>query len=222
MRLSEIIRESTGAIQRKGTAQARVQSSEAYAKALRQLAQVNSRLKRILDCVTAIREKGICTEPLLQEETRDELWESANWCAGSLKESGLTLDMVRLLQTRVDMLEEQLRPAWQAAAQGYAHGAKGYLALIEGFTQDPQQARSLVVRITQAVEQPPSLERVEELVSDVAQAEELTRAFALNPEIEKFLKRVSACQATVADLTPEVMKWLEEKGLSGKLQVRFG
>ena len=40
-------------------------------------------------------------------------------------------------------------------------------------------------------------------------------------EIERFLKKVSAQQATVIDLTPNVLAWLKEKNLTGKLRVRF-
>ena len=45
--------------------------------------------------------------------------------------------------------------------------------------------------------------------------------FSLNPEIEVFLKKVSALQATVADLTPDTLTWLKEKNLTSKLKIRF-
>lgn len=58
-------------------------------------------------------------------------------------------------------------------------------------------------------------------MSDVKEAKEITDSFSLNPVIEAFLKKVSAQQATVADLTPDVIKWLQDKQLLSKLKVRF-
>lgn len=56
---------------------------------------------------------------------------------------------------------------------------------------------------------------------DVVTFEELADEFSLNPEIEVFLKKVSSLQATVADLTPDILTWLKGKNLTSKLKIRF-
>ena len=103
----------------------------------------------------------------------------------------------------------------------YSEGTKGYLSIIGGLSDDPKRARDLADAITKAVEGDPTIKVIESLVSNVHEAKQITDAFSLNPEIENFLKRVSAQQATVADLTPNVHNWLKEKHLTSKLKLRF-
>lgn len=52
---------------------------------------------------------------------------------------------------------------------------------------------------------------MKKLVADVSEAKKIADEFSLNPEIEVFLKKVSSLQATVADLTPDILTWLKGK-----------
>jgi len=88
-------------------------------------------------------------------------------------------------------------------------------------TQDPRKARELGDNITRTVEGALSIGAINKLVADVKEAKDITDSFSLNPAIEAFLKKVSAQQATVADLNDDVMKWLKEKQLLSKLRLRF-
>ena len=62
---------------------------------------------------------------------------------------------------------------------------------------------------------------VQALLTDVSKAKEIIARFSIEPEIEIFLKKVSAQQATVFDLATEVLSWLKNQGLTGKLKVYF-
>ena len=66
-----------------------------------------------------------------------------------------------------------------------------------------------------------SVTSIKKLVADVDEAKRITHGFSLNPEIEAFLQKVSSQQATIVDLTPNVLTWLKEKKLTSKLKVRF-
>ena len=76
-------------------------------------------------------------------------------------------------------------------------------------------------RITKTVDGALTTSNVKQLVEDVAEAKKIADAFSLNPEIATFLKKVSSLQATVVDLTPNVLSWLKEKKLTSKLKIRF-
>lgn len=75
--------------------------------------------------------------------------------------------------------------------------------------------------ITKTVAGEPSIKAVKKLVADVSEAKKIADEFSLNPEIEVFLKKVSSLQATVADLTPDILTWLKGKNLTSKLKIRF-
>ena len=103
----------------------------------------------------------------------------------------------------------------------YSEGSKGYLSMIGGLSNDPKRAKELADNITKTVAGDPSIKAVKSLVSDVAEAKQITDEFSLNPEIENFLKKVSSQRATVFDLSPNILTWLNEKNLTSKLKIRF-
>ena len=110
---------------------------------------------------------------------------------------------------------------WKDSAAKYAEGTKGYLSMIGGLTDDPKHARELADSITKTVDGALTIINIKKLVNDVAEAKEITDAFSLNLEIEAFLRKVSSQQATIVDLTPDVLVWLKDKKLTSKLKIRF-
>lgn len=221
MLLTETVKNCTSAIkQRRATIESK-QNAETYAKALAQLAQATEGIKGTLDCATAMKEKGIVSTPLMDEPTRRELLACINDCGNGVSEMQLTLEAVRLLKSKGDAVATQIKIVWRDAAQKYSDGSKGYLTMIGGLSNDPKRAKELADNITQTVSGDPSIKAVNNLVSDVAEANKIAEGFSLSPTIEHFLKKVSSQQATVADLTTDVIAWLNDKKLMEKLKVRF-
>ena len=93
--------------------------------------------------------------------------------------------------------------------------------MIAGSSPDPKKARELADSIAKAADGDPSMKAIDGLIANVQEAKKITDAFALNLEIEAFLKKVSSQQATVFDLTPNILAWLKEKNLTNKLKLRF-
>lgn len=219
MLLTEIIKNSTSAIQRKRTAQESKQSAEAYAHALTQLNTTSEGLKSTLKCVAALKESKLANQPLISEQIRNDLLECTNNCGQSLFDGSLTSEMVVVLKTKSESFSDQMQSEWKKAAQKYAEGTRSYLSMIAGLSSDPKKANELLGKIKKITDGSLSIDAIDSLVDNVAQAKAITDSFSLNGSIEKFLKKVSAGQATVIDLTPEVQKWLSEKHLSGKLKI---
>lgn len=221
MLLTETIKKSTSAIKKRRAALESKQSAETYAKALAQLAQAVDSIKATLDCTTSMKANGILSAPVIDEQTRTELLECFIACGNGIHDGILSLDAVKLLRSKEDIFATQVKIVWKEASQKYSEGIKGYLSIIGGLSDDPKRARDLADAITRAVEGDPSIKVVESLASNVHEAKQITDAFSLNSEIENFLKKVSAQQATVVDLTPNVLNWLKEKHLTSKLKLRF-
>ena len=221
MLLTETIKNSTSAIKKRRLVIERKQHTESYAKALAQLAQATEAIKGTLDCATAMMDSGIVNAPLMDEHTRNDLIACINDCGNGVSEMKLTMDAVRLLKTKGDIVAGQIKIVWKDAAEKYAEGSSGYLSMIGELSTDPKRAKELADNIKKAVSTEPTIKGINNLVSDVAEAEKITKAFSLNPEVEGFLKKVSSQQATVFDLTPNVLNWLNEKKLTSKLKIRF-
>lgn len=221
MLLTETIKNCTSAIKKRRATIESKQNAETYAKSLAQLAQATASIKDTLDCASAMKDNGIVSTPLMDESTRSELLACIDDCGNGVTEMRLTLDTVRLLKSKGDAVTAQIKIVWRDAAQKYSDGPKGYLSMIGGLSNDPKRAKDLADSITQTVAGNPSIEAINSLVSDVAEAKQMTDQFSLNPEIENFLKKVSSQRATVLDLTSNIMVWLKEKNLTGKLKIRF-
>lgn len=186
-----------------------------------QLSQTTGSIKDALDCAIAIKESGIVEAPVIDEATRSDLLACINDCGNGISEMRLSMDAVRLLKSKGDAFATQIKIVWQDASVKYSDGSKGYLSMIGGLSSDPKRAKELADNITKTVAGDPSIKAVKKLVADVSEAKKIADEFSLNPEIEVFLKKVSALQATVADLTPDILTWLKEKELTSKLKIRF-
>lgn len=221
MLLTEIIKNSTFTIKKRRATIESKQHAETYAKALVQLAQATESIKSTLDCAVAMKESGIVSTPLMDEISRGDLLTYINDCGNGISEMQLTLEAVKLLKSKGDAFTTQIKIVWQDAAQKYSDGPKGYLSMIGDLSDNPKRAKELADSITKTVIGDPSIKAIKRLVSDVEEASQIAEAFSLNPEIEGFLKKVSSQQATVIDLTPNILDWLKEKKVIGKLKIRF-
>lgn len=221
MLLTEIIKNSTSAIKKRRATIESKQHAETYAKALVQLAQTIESIKSTLDCAVAMKESGIVSTPLMDEISRGDLLACINDCGNGISEMQLTLEAVKLLKSKGDAFTAQIKIVWRDAAQKYSDGPKVYLSMIGGLSNNPKRAKELAENISKTVSGDPSIKAVNSLVSDVAEANQVTEQFSLNSKIELFLKKVSSQGATVSDLTPEVLAWLQEKKLMSKLKIRF-
>lgn len=221
MLLTETIKNSTSAIKKRRATIESKQHAETYTKALAQLAQATESIKGTLDCAAVMKESGIVSTPLIDETTCSDLLACINDCGNGVSEMRLTMETVRLLKSKGDAVSTQIKIVWQDASLKYSEGSKGYLSMIGGLSNDPKRAKDLADNISKTVAGDPSINAVKSLVSDVAEAKQITEEFSLNPEIEDFLKKVSVQGATVLDLNPHILTWLKEKNLTSKLKIRF-
>jgi len=219
--LCETIENSITAIVNKRAALENRQHASTYKKALCKLDSVAKQLKDTLDCAIALKQKGIIDEPLLDEPSRKALLDCINVCGNGIAQLQLTQDAVNVLNSKAEGLSSQLRVVWKDGAARYSGGTKGYLTTVSGVSKNPQSARELAERIDKIACEEPSVSAADKLIDYVSKARVITESFDLNPSIEAFLKKVSAHKATIADLTPAVMQWLEDKGLTDRLQITF-
>ena len=221
MLLTEIMNNSISAIQDKRTAQENKQSAEAYTNALARLNTASESLKTSLKCAISLKAKGIVDSPLMDMRTRDELAECINSCGKGLYDGTLTIDMVTVLKAKSDAFADRIQNAWKDASVKYSESIQGYLSLIGALTSNPKKASDLYEEISRITNGTLSEANIDSLIANVEQARIITDGFSLNSDIELFLKKVSVRQATILDLTPQVQKWLFDKGLSEKLRISF-
>lgn len=224
MLLTDTIQKSTTAIKLRRNATDNKAEAESYFKALSQLDKTATSIETTLKCAIEMKAQGIVSTPVLTETEKADLLACIDSCGNGVSpdsEEQLSLDAVKLLQSKGDAIAASIKVVWKDAASKYAKGSTGYLSMIGSLTDNPKHAKDLVEGIDKTANGDPSIKSIAKLVSDVAEAKKITEGFSISPIIESFLKKVSSQQATVADLTPDVITWLKEKLLMGKLKVRF-
>jgi len=224
MLLTETIRKSTTAIMLRRNANDNKAKAESYFNALTKLDQTAKSIGETLSCAAEMKTKGIISAPIVSEAVKSDLLSCIDSCGNGVSpesEDQLTIETVKLLQSKGDAIAATMKVTWKSAATEYAKGPTGYLSMIANLTDNPKQAKDLVERINKTTAGDPSIKAISKLVEDVATAKKITEDFSISPKIESFLKKVSTQHATVADLTPDVTAWLKEKRLMGKLKVRF-
>lgn len=221
MLLTETINKCVAAIEKNRGLRDSKRSAEDYLKTLSNLEQVRKPLKHTLDCATEMKKRGVVGKAVITQAEKDELLELADRCGHDVYERSLSSDLVMEFKMKEVAVTERVREAWKQAAANYADGVKGYLSMISGLTEDPLRARELVESITKAENSGATDVAVRRLVDEVEKAKMITDSFSINPDIEQFLRKVSMHQATVADLSPDVLAWLNEKKLLGRLKLRF-
>lgn len=219
--LTNVIEQSITAIQNKKKAQESKQSVQAFSSALAYLSLIATQLIDTLDCMDAVLGTGISSIPILHAEMRNELLAYISDCGQGVHEGTLRRDTVKILETQVKAAKAELDSTWHVIAAAYSDGPRGYLSMLGGLTDTPQKAKELQTIIADSVNASPTKKSVKVFAEDVSKAKSMTSGFSLQPEIETFLKKVKEQNATIDDLSPEVLDWLKDKKLTRKLSIKF-
>ena len=221
MKLTNSISSCVRTLNAKRNAEQDKQAAQRYTGALTGLSKASSDLRMLCDIVSKLNEAGIVSEPVLDVTTRDQLLDCVNDCGNGVFENTLSLELVNTLKAKTDLVYGQVQILWKSQASRYAGDTTDYLSMTASLTENPKASHELAARIKKSAEEAPTVNSINQLVKDVAQAQQITEAVSLNQAIELFLRKVSKQQATVLDLTPEVLTWLTEKRLMDKLKIRF-
>ena len=152
---------------------------------------------------------------------KTELLEAIDDCGIALENGQLGKEGVQVFGSRTKQLQRDLTAAWKVCATHYADSVTGYLGIVQGLTDRPKEVDELKSRIGNTVNGDPSPASAKKLSADVAQANAIISRYSLKPEIESFLRKVAFKQATVADLTPTVISWLDAQNLLTKIKIAF-
>ena len=197
------------------------QSYEDYQKALASLSKECQSLGGSLDTLDSIEKYKISNSPLLNNGIKTELLNAIDQCGEALANGQLSKEAIQVFGSHTKQLQRELTASWKMYAGHYAEGVTGYLGIIQGFTDNPKEVDELRTRIGNLANGDPTPTAAKKLSADVTQANAIISKYSLKPEIEVFLKKVAAKQATVSDLSPEVLNWLSNQKLLEKLKLSF-
>lgn len=209
------------AINQKKTTLQKKQSADEFQKTLASLSKECQRLGNLLDILNGMKNSHIADSSTLDSELKSELLEAIDRCGEELENGPLSKENVQVFGVRTKQLEKELSAAWKSCSLRYSEGVSGYLGIIQGLSDNPQEIKKLQDEIAKLTTDAPTPDSVQKLSSDVTRAKAIVERFSIKPEVEAFLKKVASKQATVTDLSPNVMTWLKKQGLLMKLRITF-
>ena len=219
--ITETINTCISALDKKRLALEKKQSAEDYQLALASLSKACEKLEQTLDALEGISENGIVDHPVFEAGTRDELMNDIDQCGSGLEEGVLSKEMVQVLDSHVKHAKATLSSTWREISAQFSDGVSGYLGIVRGIADNPSEVDKLRESISTLTRGEPSNTAAKKLSAVVKQANTIISQFSLRPEIETFLKKVSSRQATILDLSPDVVSWLRTHNLSEKLKISF-
>ena len=197
------------------------QSREEYQKILAALDTACKSLRCSLDTIDGLKKYHISDSATMDDGIRNELLEAIDQCGSALESGQLNRAAVTELRYQTNQLQQSVASAWKECSEDYSAGVSMRLGVVHGLSDNPGEIAELKSRITKLTEGDPSAVSAKKLAADVTRAKEIISQFSLKPGIEAFLNKVSSKQATVQDLSPEILHWLEHQKLLTKLKISF-
>lgn len=197
------------------------QAAKAFKDQVFALSQCTSQLEQLLNLIKAMQDKKISSKAFTVE-IKDSLQNAVNTCGQKTNDHTLDVSAVTALKNSIELCRKNVDISWKEAANDLSSGVENSLTSLKGLLQNKQEAEELLATIEKAkVTLPGSTKAIDAFLDNVKRGKELIDGLHLDEEAEKFIVKVRTQQATVADLSPHIMDWLEENHLTEQIKVRF-
>jgi hypothetical protein len=129
---------------------------------------------------------------------------------------------IAALAREIQTAEENLKTSWLEHIKSSTAELISVLAGVRGLYSDKTQISTIIERV-EAVNKrwPFDQSNIDELRNIIAQAQQIITQLDVNEEVQEFLTLVLTGQATLFDLTTDVLEWLNKQGFSKNLKISF-
>jgi len=129
---------------------------------------------------------------------------------------------IRELQNDTKNVKERFLSEWKVFFKGLSEKRINTLTTVKGITPDRDKTGYAINKIKNgAVINYNDIDKVRLLAAGVLEADQILEGLGLNDEIMKFLDKVSEGNATVLDLSDNLVKWINGENLSDKFTIVF-
>lgn len=197
------------------------QAAKAFKDQVIALSQCTSQLEQLLNLIKAMQEKKISSK-VFTVEIKDSLQDAVDTCGRKTNDHTLGVSAVTALKNAIELCRKNVDITWKEAANDLSNGVENSLASLKGLLQNKKEAEELLEALQKAkVSIPGSSKAIDTFLENVKRGKDLIDGLHLDEEAEKFIVKVRTQQATVADLSPQIMDWLKENHLTRQIKVRF-
>lgn len=185
------------------------------------LSTYTPQLEKLLNIMQAMKEKDMPGN-ILTADLKNALQTAVNNCGEKTDDHSLDASTVLALKNAIELCKNNLETLWKEAAESKGGAICESLTSLRGLLSNKSEADNLIEAIDKAkVTIPVSAKAIDTFLSNVEKAHKLVDDLHLDNETEAFVDKVRQKKATVGNLTPHVMKWIQENNLTHIMKVRF-
>lgn len=219
------LRSASRAMERSALAADSQQRSESLNKQITELSEHTRQLEELLDRIGALQ-KAAADEPILSAEILENLRTAVDECSGQLSQSMPSLEAgaVRALKAETDITRNAAGTFWKNFADRECTPVTDNLRSLGGLLEHPSEAADLANRLSSAGGGlPTTVKKLNSLLEDLRKGRQMLDQlqFESDAEVKAFVDQVRQQKATVRDLTPHILEWLQEHHLTNKIRLRF-
>lgn len=199
------------------------QAAENFKNQLMSLNAHITQLEQLLNLMQAFGEKKFAMG-VVSRDIRDSLQLAVDSCGQKTYDHSLDMDTVMALKNAVELCRNSLTNAWKETADEKSSSVIESLASLKGLLGDKREVDELLTSLTNAKANMPTSTRALEIFSaNVEKGRKIVDGldFTSNPQIKLFIEKVGRQRATVGDLTPPVLDWLQKNNLLDKIMLKF-
>lgn len=138
--------------------------------------------------------------------------------AGDILRKSQIANFVQLLGQQENCLKKQ----WEDYVIGKSLGVLNTLRSIKGLFDDKIKIQNMILRLENAKNKwPVDLNYIKGFEKDVDDGKMLIQEVNASQEVQRFLTLVSMEQATVNDISEEILKWINERKFDTKIRLSF-
>lgn len=126
------------------------------------------------------------------------------------------------LHSALDAIETQLKAEWKKHYEDKIRGVLQTLTNIKPFFTDETEIDRIISNLKRFESTwPINRERYDRFEENINLAKKKIDELELTDDIRRFITRITANNATIADLTPNILKWIKDNKYESKIKLRF-
>ena len=197
------------------------QAAKTFKEQVMQLGLITPQLEQLLNVIICLNEKDLAKD-LFTEELKESLQTAVDNCGEKANDHTLDATTVLALKNAYNLCKTATDNAWKEAADSKSVEVVSSLTSLRNLLSDKKAADELLEEINIAkVQMPTSSKAIQTFLDNIEKGKKIVNELHLDDETEKFINKVKLQRATVADLTPHIMKWIKDNNLMSTLKVRF-
>lgn len=182
-----------------------------------------TQLEQLLNLIQAFGEKNFAVG-VVSKDIRDSLLTAVESCGQKTYDHSLDVNTVTALKNAIELCRNSVRNAWKEMADEKCGSVIEALASLKGLLGHTREVEELLAALTDAkTNMPASSKALEGFCANVEKGRKIVDGldFMSNPQIKSFIDKVRRQKATVGDLTPPVLEWLNKNHLTDKIMLKF-